>query len=63
MSLGSLPLAFSYDADKDCLTVEGVKYSGDFFRMFADPDPAALYRIEKDEYGAVTVVKCEVDIK
>jgi len=57
MSLGSLPLSFSYDAEKDWLTVEGVKYSGDFFRCFTMPNPLALYRIMKDEWGAVNVME------
>jgi len=30
------PLEFSYNPDLDILTIEGMRYSGDLFRAFAD---------------------------
>jgi hypothetical protein len=39
----SEPLNVSYDAEGDVLTVSGVKYSGDFFRAFCEPDRQKFY--------------------
>lgn len=40
----------------DGLMIEGIQFSGDFFRTFADPDPEKLYRIVRDG----DVIKIEV---
>lgn len=45
-----------YDAERDILTVEGVKYSGAFFRELAlRPEPGRLFRIIAKEYDLVTI--------
>jgi len=41
------PLAVAYDAAQDVLTVEGVRYSGTFFRTLAWPARSRLYRFER----------------
>ena len=51
----SLPrLAVTYDEQTDTLTVEGVSFSGGFFRVFANPHPDQLYAIHRA--GAVVTV-------
>lgn len=49
-------LEFSYDEKEDILTVEGVRYSGDYFRFLAKepPDPR-WFRMKKREDGIVIV--------
>lgn len=47
-------LDISYSADCDVLTIEGVRYSGDFFRCMGDPDKQALYEIIKQD-GLITM--------
>lgn len=41
---GFVPLTVSYDSNNDVVTVDSMKFTGDFFRYFADPDPSKLYR-------------------
>jgi len=48
------PLAVAYDAAQDVLTVEGVRYSGAFFRTLAWPARSRLYRFERRD-GTVQV--------
>lgn len=57
-------LDFSYDPDTDVLTVEGIQFSGIFFRRLAgtDPGPQLLsegdsFQIVKRQDGALTVQK------
>ena len=40
-------LVIDYDDKTDVVTIEGVRYSGEFFRCFAEPNPQKLYRIER----------------
>jgi len=48
-------LSFQYDSVEDILTIEGKKYSGELFRVFAMPDDGCLYRIvSKDETVILT---------
>lgn len=47
-------LNISYDQDEDILTIEGMKYSGDLFRAFADSDSESL-EMEKDKNGKITI--------
>lgn len=42
-------LKFEYDSDKDIITIEGVAYSGDFFRMLGSVPTTRLFRIRCDE--------------
>lgn len=39
----------------DMLVIEGVRYSGDFFRTNSMPDEDVLYSIFKDDRGIVCV--------
>jgi len=41
------PVSIERDAN-DVIIVEGVRYSGDFFRTMAYPDPKYLYAIRRD---------------
>ena len=52
-------LQFEYDLLRDALTVEGVKFSGDFFRFFAMPNEGALFRIIRQQDGEVVVQTVE----
>jgi len=38
----------------DRLIIEGVRFSGDFFRTISYPDPNYLYAIRRDEDGVVS---------
>lgn len=51
------PLEFSYDATKDWMTIEGITFTGDFFRSFSQPNPHSIYKFWKDEYGAINVTE------
>ena len=42
-------LHIEYDEAKDIVTIEGVMYSGEFFRWFADPLPDSLIRVTKQD--------------
>jgi len=49
-------IGIEYDALTDTLTIEGVKYSGELFRQFAQAMPIGTpFRIVKRENGEVTV--------
>lgn len=51
-------LSFSYDANKDLVTVEGMKYSGDFFRNYARENylpTGILFTITKRGDGVVWI--------
>lgn len=52
-------LAVSFDPDTDCLTVEGVKYSGDLFRGLALWPVDQRLRIVKREDGVVTLERLD----
>lgn len=52
---GSSPFtAISYDAERDILIFDGVCFSGEFMRQFANPSPG-WFSIEKREDGVVIV--------
>jgi hypothetical protein len=56
----SQPLQLIYDTERDELTIDGVKYSGELFRVFASPDPAKFYQLtRKDETITVTEFRRE----
>ena len=42
-------LDIKYDGGKDILTIEGIAYSGEYFRTLSRPNPDRLYRIEVKE--------------
>lgn len=42
------PLSVEYDPYRDEMLIEGVRYNGHLFRVFADPDPHLLYHFERD---------------
>jgi hypothetical protein len=50
-------LEFSYDFERDVMTIEGIQYSGDLFRCFGirTTAPHELMRIVKREDGVLTV--------
>jgi hypothetical protein len=48
-------LRVDYDASRDVLEVEGIRFSGEFFRTFALPNPEALYSIQRDGDGHVVI--------
>jgi hypothetical protein len=50
------PLEFSYDETRDQMTIEGRKYSADFFRFFADHNDGRLFRfVSSNDDGVVTI--------
>jgi len=54
-------LAFSYDPDKDELTIEGVRYSGELFRQYGiGPSPADRWHriVERREDGQLVIEQC-----
>ena len=49
-------LNFSYDANNDLITIEGVTYTGDLFRLWARDLPLfQWHRIIRRENGVVTI--------
>lgn len=52
-------LDMRYDEANDIATIEGVKYSGEFFRAFAVPCPYqdTVITITHDEHGVVVIHK------
>lgn len=53
-------LDFSYDRARDILTVEGIKYSGEFFRCFAESIPLkSWFRIIERGDGVIAISKEE----
>ena len=48
MSRNKYNLEFWYDGNKDILEVEGLKFSGDFFREFSLPDENSVYSIKRE---------------
>jgi len=54
------PLQFSYDLERDVLTVEGKQYSGHLFRVWGTPPTGLFYQFKvKDEAILVEqVVPC-----
>jgi len=51
------PLKFQYDEAKDQITINGVTFSGDYFRTFQTPNPDACYRFIIDEKNVLTLGK------
>lgn len=50
------PLNFSYDQSTDLITIEGIKYSGDFFRMFASQAIVdQIVRVVSNKDGVIVV--------
>ena len=56
---GGRPLNFSYEAEEDVMIIEGIKYSGDFFRFMAISGPSdQAFRIkERNEDGVLVLEK------
>lgn len=55
-------LNFSYDEWSDTLTIEGVRYSGELFRMLGmGPRQGQLLKILKKEHDVVTVQSVQVN--
>ena len=50
-------LQFNYDESKDLLEVEGLKFSGEFFRVFSLPDENSVYSIRRDDNNTVTITR------
>lgn len=44
----------------DIVVIEGVKYEGDYFRTFGEPDPDVLYAVQKLDDGCIkmTIITC-----
>lgn len=45
----------------DVLVIEGVRFQGDLFRMFAEPDDRCLYAMRRDGDTVVLVTVRDVD--
>jgi hypothetical protein len=62
------PLSFSYDGERDVLTVEGMAYSGQLFRAFAGTDDGVglslhtpfIIRRRDDGVIEVALLNCKV---
>ena len=52
-----LPLEIEYDKAKDQITIDGITFSGDYFRTFQAPDPDACYRFIVDGKNVLTLGK------
>lgn len=50
------PLVIDYDPERDRVTINGITYSGEFFRVFAEPEGQVYYRIGR-EGDTVTITK------
>jgi hypothetical protein len=48
-------LNFEYDKEIDVITIEGVKYSGDFFRFFANPPRDCAFKIVSNDNGHLVI--------
>jgi hypothetical protein len=48
-------LNFEYDKDADVITIEGVNYSGAFFRFFANPPRDTVFKIIQDDSGSLVI--------
>ncbi len=53
-------LSFSYDAQRDELTVEGNKWSGDFFRFFQGRNVGKAFVLDQAENGSVWIRELEI---
>jgi hypothetical protein len=49
-------LDYEYDPRIDVITIEGVRYSGDFFRLFAAP-PAGVHLVVERRDGMITITE------
>jgi len=50
-----------YDWSKDLYTIEGVKFSGEFFRVFGGPYPSGPFIVDKTENDIIIIRKFEKD--
>ncbi len=55
------PLAFAYDPVEDIMVIEGVRYSGSFFRELGNNGIAVgeAFTIQRREQGLVTIARFE----
>jgi hypothetical protein len=53
-------LNFSYDAQRDVLTIEGNKFSGDFFRFFRQNNEGRAFMLERVNDGDIWIRVLEV---
>lgn len=51
-------LKFEYDEATDVITIEGIKYNGDFFRMFNGPSDRK-YTLQVNDDGIMSLVPCD----
>lgn len=49
-------LNIKYDHNRDIVEIEGINYSGEFFRVFSMPEEKALYQITHND-GVVTLTE------
>ncbi len=50
------PLNFDYDSERDVLTIEGVKYAGEYFRFLGhSPAPGVIFKIVERKDGVISV--------
>ncbi len=59
-----MKLQFEYDEEKDVMTIEGMKYSGDFFRIFLSEglDIGESFVLAKQEDGIITFERKRDDL-
>lgn len=49
------PLDIKYDEQWDTVTICGIKYSGQIFRLFAFKPDGSIFRFYRGKFGCVTV--------
>jgi len=54
--MGEKRIAVKY-LDNDVIEINGVKYSGDFFRSMCKPDEKAVYSIKQNSNGLIILQK------
>ena len=56
-------LDYSYDAEKDIFTIEGVKYSGEFLRIMPIPRQDQLLRVVQNQNGVITFNSYRINLE
>lgn len=51
-----MSIRIAYDEEGDVVTIEGVSYSGDFFRQFGRAPMGTILRVAQRLDGAISVI-------